>query len=350
MAKITVIIPVYNEEKYLPACLESVCGQTLQDIEIFCVDDGSTDSSLSILQSFQERDSRIRIVSQKNKGVFTARNLALKEGRGEFVAFMDADDMYPDNETLQILYEKAQKYHVLLAGGSMRHFDAQHCWEKFEGIFEKYTFTKERIMPFSDYQFDFGYQRFIFNRRFLIEQNIFFPAYRRFQDPPFFLKAMLLAGQFLAIPQVTYCYRVGVQPDPRTWPEEKVHDMMRGWIDVLRISREAKLPKMHAVAVAHAEDPYTYPAVMEQLRQENVLTVQLLMRANGEVDTMLLQKAKPDLIGIQQYVFKEWKDILQERKILQFHLNSMSNSLSFRIGRIITSLPRLLRDTLKASE
>ena len=93
MPKISVIIPVYNTEKYLKECIDSVVNQTLQDIEIVCVDDGSTDSSLDILNNYK-KDPRLVVLSQKHQGAGCARNLALEVAQGKYLAFIDSDDFY----------------------------------------------------------------------------------------------------------------------------------------------------------------------------------------------------------------------------------------------------------------
>lgn len=90
--EISVIIPVYNVEKYLGDCLESAVNQTFKNIEIICVNDGSTDNSLNILNSYAKTDERIRIITQKNKGVSNARNVGLDASKGKYIYFMDADD------------------------------------------------------------------------------------------------------------------------------------------------------------------------------------------------------------------------------------------------------------------
>lgn len=89
---LTVIIPAYNAEKYLPQCLDSVIGQTLKDIEVICVDDGSTDGSASVLQAYAQKDSRISVLTQGNSGQSAARNRALEKAKGAYVQFLDADD------------------------------------------------------------------------------------------------------------------------------------------------------------------------------------------------------------------------------------------------------------------
>lgn len=111
---ISVIIPIYNAEKYLRQCLESVINQTYKQLEIILVNDGSTDGSLSICYEYQKKDSRIIIISQQNKGAYKARKNAIKIANGKYVTFVDGDDwidkdMYYDllkimkeNDTLMV--------------------------------------------------------------------------------------------------------------------------------------------------------------------------------------------------------------------------------------------------------
>lgn len=99
---ISVIVPIYNAESYLKECLDSLCNQTYQHIEIICVNDGSTDGSMDILQAYQQKDSRIKVINQSNQGLAEARNAALKTARGEWVTGVDADD-YLSADTYKII-------------------------------------------------------------------------------------------------------------------------------------------------------------------------------------------------------------------------------------------------------
>lgn len=94
MCKFSVIIPVYNAEKYLRICLDSVLAQTFGDWECICVDDGSTDGSAAILDEYAAKDSRFRVIHKKNEGVCVARNVALGIAQGERISCLDADDEY----------------------------------------------------------------------------------------------------------------------------------------------------------------------------------------------------------------------------------------------------------------
>lgn len=90
--RLSIIIPVYNAVKYLADCLDSVCAQTYTDFEVICIDDGSTDGSAETLDGYAAKDMRIKVVHQKNTGAWAARNAALEIARGEWIAFVDADD------------------------------------------------------------------------------------------------------------------------------------------------------------------------------------------------------------------------------------------------------------------
>jgi len=106
--KVSVIIPIYNTEPYLRECLESAVNQTLRDIEIICVNDGSTDGSPAILNEYADKDRRIKIINQENKGAGAARNAGLQTAVGEYLSFLDSDDYFM-NSMLEKAYKKAKK-------------------------------------------------------------------------------------------------------------------------------------------------------------------------------------------------------------------------------------------------
>ncbi len=105
---VSVVVPVYNVEPYLRKCMDSLVHQTRTDIEIICVNDGSTDGSGAILKEYAEKDSRVKVVKQENAGQSTARNRGIRMARGEFLYFMDSDD-YIDLNAMSVLYEHASK-------------------------------------------------------------------------------------------------------------------------------------------------------------------------------------------------------------------------------------------------
>ncbi|MDK0937058.1 glycosyltransferase [Clostridium perfringens] len=112
--KVSVIVPVYNVETYLERCLESLINQTLREIEIICVNDGSTDNSLEILNKYANFDSRIKVINKENEGLSSARNKGLEFVKGDFISFVDSDD-WIDLNMLKDMYEKSIKENCTLA-------------------------------------------------------------------------------------------------------------------------------------------------------------------------------------------------------------------------------------------
>jgi glycosyltransferase involved in cell wall biosynthesis len=107
--KISVIIPIYNSEKYLSECLESIINQTFKDIEIICINDGSKDKSEKIIKEYAQKDKRIILFNQKNKGAGPARDKGVELSKGEYLSFIDSDDMF-HYKTLEIAYNNLKKY------------------------------------------------------------------------------------------------------------------------------------------------------------------------------------------------------------------------------------------------
>ena len=108
MPDVSIIVPVYNAEPYLPECLDSILSQTLRDIEIICVNDGSTDGSLAVLEAYRARDARIRVVCLSNRGVSVARNTGGALARGNTLMFVDADD-WVEPDFCEVPYQLARK-------------------------------------------------------------------------------------------------------------------------------------------------------------------------------------------------------------------------------------------------
>ena len=108
MTKFSIIVPVYNVEKYLPKCLDSLVNQTYKDIEIICINDGSTDNSLQILEKYAINDNRIKIINQENQGVSIARNVGIDNATGDYILFLDSDDCL-ELDACQKIVEKLDK-------------------------------------------------------------------------------------------------------------------------------------------------------------------------------------------------------------------------------------------------
>ena len=131
--KVSVIVPVFNAADYLAPCLDSLIAQTLKDVEIICVDDGSKDDSWQILQQYAKKDARITIIQQKNKGVGCARNQGIQLARGTYIGFVDADD-WVDSDYFEKLYDAALKDNSDIAmTTNVREYSPKGCVRKMTG-------------------------------------------------------------------------------------------------------------------------------------------------------------------------------------------------------------------------
>lgn len=202
--KVSVIIPVYNMEKYLRECLDSVFGQSLHKIEVICIDDGSTDDTKEILEEYHDRFENMVVVFQDREGAGLARNKGLDIAKGEFVAFMDSDDYYPSEDVLEYLYKNAKKNNANIAGGSLLRNVASNIYDYGD---TRCIITEEMKVSLSDYPCYAGFYRYIYKTSFLKDNNICFPDLVRFQDPPFLLESFAKAKQIWLGPKYTYVYR-----------------------------------------------------------------------------------------------------------------------------------------------
>lgn len=303
---ISVIIPVYNAQETITKCINSILEQTLDNIEIICIDDGSTDSSFEILRAFENKYEQIIIRSQQNKGSGQARNKAISLAQGEFIAFMDADDWYPEKDILETLYKKGKENNVLICGGSFSYFKNGIQCSKYTGVYKLYTFDKEGIINYRDYQFDYGYHRFLYSTSMIKENNLEFPDIRRFQDPPFFVKAMLIAGKFYAIPKVVYCYNK--ECNNVTWTNEKINEAVEGIIENLRLSRTHHLPFLHKITVEHLNIDFKN-IIISHLTKDNLRLFELIIRANNLIASDLLIEAGYNIAPDKQYILKCIKEV-----------------------------------------
>lgn len=198
MCDVSVIVPVYNGEKYLKDCLNSILNQTLINIEIICVDDGSTDSSSEILKEFSFKDSRVKILSTENKGQGFARNLALKECNGEFIAFIDADDwinpkalellsLKAKNNNLDMLFFQMVNYMEYSGDFVETELYNHQCFINM-GIHENTIFNSEDVHEFL-FEIPVGPVSKLYKRAFLEYNKLKFPENMFFEDNAFFYNA-----------------------------------------------------------------------------------------------------------------------------------------------------------------
>lgn len=196
---VSVIIPIYNAENYLKQCLDSIVGQTLKDIEVICVDDGSTDGSAEILREYQEKDARITVIRQENAGAGAARNKGLDKAKGKYLSFLDADDFF-EPDMLEEAYKRAEEDkadYVIFKSG-------QYNTETDEYNYPKWVFQEIHIPPYTPFTYrqltrnifrvfvGWAWDK-LYSREFVIDNNLRFQEQRTSNDLLFVFSALVVA-------------------------------------------------------------------------------------------------------------------------------------------------------------
>lgn len=205
MAKVSIIVPVYNVEKYLRKCLNSLINQTLKDIEIICINDGSTDKSLEILEEYKNRDSRIILLNQENSGQSIARNNGIKKATGEYLGFVDPDD-WVDLDYYEKLYNAASTNDTDIAvGGIIRVTGIKK--KKFLN-FEKETITDNTNLKFE--LCDVPEKSYVWNKIYKTEKlkeiGLEFEKGIFYEDCIFTPQALFYLGEIVTVPNIHYYY------------------------------------------------------------------------------------------------------------------------------------------------
>lgn len=233
---VSIIVPIYNEAEYLPACLDSLLEQTLKDIEIICIDDGSTDSTPQILEQYRQTDSRIKVITTANRGAGAARNEGLKVARGEWLAFCDADD-FMSPYALEHAVAAGNRY-----GTTVVCFDREYCESNADASIVAETSTKKetKIKKPSDFSNIFAEMiglvtNKLFLHSFVSENNITFQEIYIREDAFFCFSACLLSERIAVMDEKLYYYRnvEGSQSRKMNHDIEDVYAFLKGVLDFL---------------------------------------------------------------------------------------------------------------------
>ena len=318
---ITVVIPVYNVEDYLPACLESVLCQEEVSLEVICIDDGSSDASLSILQEIAEVDDRLCVYTELNGGAGSARNRGIELARGHYFAFIDPDDYYPSNVALAHLHVAAKKHRAKMCGGSFISFlPSGETKLAYHGNEASYTIAKAGFQKFEQDQFDYGWIRFIYASDLFTKGKLRFPDYRWYEDPVFYVNAMKLVKRFYVIPEPVYCYREDYK-EP-SWSVEQVRDMLAGIAHNLAFAVENNYNTLYARLIRRINHDYC-EAIMSYLDDREVLSRITDIQASLEVDRVAYLKERGYVVYVLNPLYYR---LCEERKTA--------------IGRLATKIER----------
>lgn len=211
LPKVSIIVPVYNVADYLEVCLNSLCNQTLKDIEIICVNDGSTDNSLSIIQKYQERDKRIVVIDKENTGYGHSMNIGIAKATGEYIGIIESDDWAEEN-MFQKLYEAAKHHNAEVVKSNYNQYYTKPVEKKYflEALHE--CSYNKIIDPYENQQIFLAHSAIwsaIYKRDFLLQNHITFlqtPG-ASYQDTSFAFKVWACAHKVYLLREAFLNYR-----------------------------------------------------------------------------------------------------------------------------------------------
>lgn len=382
---ISVIIPVYNAEKFLKECLSCVMNQTLEDIEIICVNDGSTDNSLKVLQSLAENDERIIILDQKNLGAGVARNKGLSIARGKYLSFLDADDFFESTmlEEAYLLAEKEGLDIVCFRSDIFEENKGHYIYGEANWSIREDLLPARDIFCANDVRNEF-FNIFVwwawdklFRRAFIVEHKLFFQDLRTTNDLYFVSMATLLAKRISVLNNVLAHHRINVGTSLEATREKSwgcFYEALKGLqigMEKYSLYNKFKRPFInyclefslwHISTLSGIAYVYLYEKLKEQWFNELDITDKKKAYFYhdyiwNEYQKVLafdpienLRQNEVSAIESKNYVEeankaleKKNEELKNENNKLKLELTYIKSGYSFRMGRVLTYIPRYIR-------
>ena len=272
---ISVIIPVYNVAQYLPRCLDSICNQTYQNLEIILIDDGSTDSSLEICQQYAQKDPRIRVFHQENSGVCAARNRGLDCAKGDFVCFVDSDDWLDEN-FYQHLVATQQKTSADVLCGTVFRTAKTDIGQPLSVQPEIKSLCLEDFLILSNQIKDYFSCSKLFSRNIL--HHHFTAEHQLGEDWDFLFKIVLEAKQIVSVKHAVYFYYQHANAATRTLSIPARSQALEVWKNTYEICCARNLSKA------------LVPILHTTIGTASVLVMTILLQDTQHQFSSLLQK------------------------------------------------------------
>lgn len=245
---ISIIVPVYNVESYLERCLESIMNQSYSALQVILIDDGSTDNSGKICDTYKEKDDRFVVIHKENGGVSSARNEGLNICTGDYVAFVDADD-YIHKDYCEVLLSTAEKYGADIAGCSLMGTDGESFFQIDELSLDtqdekRYSISEDSFCFFKWYSINAPFCKLI--RRTLIGDLRFEPSLCVGEDLLFYVKLLLKSGTCISLAKPMYYYLLRSDSAMRTRDFKHMYSEVVAWYKVFELLNDEWKSKKRA--------------------------------------------------------------------------------------------------------
>ncbi len=375
MAKVSIIIPTYNVEDYLRECMESVTRQTLEDIEIICINDGSTDSSLDILKEYADKDSRIILVDKKNEGYGVGMNIGLDKATGEYIGIVEPDDFVPLN-MYEDLYNIAIENDLDFVKADFYRFTRNSKNGNMELIYNHLDSTGENynqvINPFEKPYIT----KFIMNTWSGIYRREYIEKYHirhnttpgaSFQDNGFFWQTFIYARRCMFIDKPYYMNRRD-NPNSSVNNKQKVYcmnveyDFIR---DIFMKKGNEELWdrfKYYYNYKRYFSYVFTIGRISDEFKREYVERISKEMKRAvelEEIDMSIFTPRTQERFGLlvkdpegyyQKYALFEGNSEAAKVRKLEKELSDVRKSATFKVGRALMFVPRSIKRSLKKNK
>lgn len=323
MIKVSIVMPVFNGSPFLENSIGSVAKQTLKDIELICVDDGSTDDSIELLGNLSNKYDFIKIISQANQGSGVARNNGIKNAQGEYIAFLDADDEFLDANALEDMYQASNINNADMITANLQMIDEDgNMVDNFFYSNRDYLFiSRNDVIAPDKYGLPLSFYKSIFKREFLVKNDIYFPDLKRGQDPPFLAKVITSTSEIPAVPVNFYGhhFKSGGGAESKVNTYEKQYD----YITHFKLTFEILEKK-------------GYFDLVEKYKKK----LFIYLENNLDDDSLNGFNIVNDIFGIDDDCFEGF-----ERNIMEYRINQLINHLDVsndefffnRVKRILSS-------------
>ena len=369
MPKVSVIIPAYNAEKYIEQCLASVSAQTLEDIEVIAVDDGSTDATRDVISAAAEADSRIILVEQTNQYAGVARNNGMNRATGEFLYFLDADD-YIEPETLEVMVASAEQYGTDIVVAKSEAFDAQtgDTWtidfalngQPYETAIPNAVYNPALFQSFNGWPWDKLYRT-----SFVKDTGYEYQPLRTTNDAFFCWCTLAVANSISCVDRILFHHRSNNNSSlegsrDKSWPNaieaitsvadelqrveasESCINSFHNWVLNYSIWTIQTLPEDSAEEYLRSITPYIdtfdkeirYPAIC------NSIFIHMYKSANVsgiKADTMLVDSICRKATRLEEELKQAQEQIsagMRTQRDLETKIENVYNSHSYRLGNI----------------
>ena len=326
MPKVSIILPVYNVESYLRQCLDSIIMQTLEDIEIICVNDGSTDNSLEILQEYKNKDSRIKIINQENRGQGVARNIALENITGDYIGFVDPDDYISPN-MYKTLYETAIKHNCDIVEESF--YIKNEIRNYLKKRKNKLNLPKNKIFNYKvkkNYVFspNLAIWNKLYKTSFIKENDIKFFETKKGEDVIFTIKSRVLASKIVYIDNADYYYRIKKDNVPKSYKNTSPIDELNRQIKFLDKIKNALIEDKIYELIKYDFENYSIQKLKEKYK---ILQIK---------DQKIFEQALKNVIS--ENLFKRFKKEIFLKNIIDTIFcvfNTIRNNQKVKVIRIL---------------